>query len=717
GVIKHLYGVISERGQKGTWPDFVRNNLLPRLFGFEILMAPYTVAHLKVGMLLDELGCRLQDDERLNIYLTNTLEQATKVSNLLAVGFATVLVEEGRAAGEIKDKKPIMVIIGNPPYSGHSMNPSRVKINGRFEKTWIGGLMEDYKQVDGKPLGERNPKWLQDDYVKFLRFAQWRVERTGCGIVSMITNHSYLDNPTFRGMRQNLMKTFDEIHVLDLHGNVKKRETAPDGLGDENVFNIQQGVAICTLVDTARKTKKPPVAHADLWGAQQSKYDWLNSHQLANTGWTNLKLKTPSYWFVPRNMKLEAEYEAGWKITEAMPVNSVGIVTARDSLTTQFSTSDVWEVLRKFSAMHPEQARRHFRLGPDAQDWKVEAAQQDVNNGGPHRELVLPILYRPFDTRYTYYTGRSRGFICRPRAEVMRNMLAGPNLSMNIGRAGQVVHQLAWDILLCTDHMTDLNLFRRGGNCLFPLYAYADSATRVGTESDDNSKPSDRRPNFSPEFIDVISRSLKMTFLPDGQDDLKETFGPEDVFAYIYGIFHSPTYRARYSEFLKIDFPRVPLTSNADLFRALCEKGRELIDLHLMRDERLSSASFWETRYPIPGKHDVTAIEYVPAGEAAPGEELPQKSGRVYINKRQLKKGVESQFFDGVSPDVWMFQIGGYQVLSHWLKERKKHKRALTPDDIEHFQKVVAVLRETIRLMQEIDAVIDAHGGWPIAQS
>ncbi len=248
GVIKHLHNVIVERGQKGTWPDFVRNNLLPRLFGFEILMAPYAVAHLKVGMLLEELGYEFAEHERLHIYLTNTLEKAAQVSNLLAIGFAKTLVEEGRTAGEIKEKKPIMVIIGNPPYSGHSMNPSRIKVNGKWQKTWIGELIEDYRKVDGKPLGERNPKWLQDDYVKFLRFAQWRIETTGYGIVSMITNHSYLDNPTFRGMRQNLTQAFDEIHVLDLHGDVRKKEVAPDGSKDENVFDIRQGVAISIMV-------------------------------------------------------------------------------------------------------------------------------------------------------------------------------------------------------------------------------------------------------------------------------------------------------------------------------------------------------------------------------------------------------------------------------------------------------------------------------------
>ncbi|MBN2208305.1 MAG: N-6 DNA methylase [Candidatus Coatesbacteria bacterium] len=716
GVIKHLYKVVTEKGQMGTWPDFVRNNLLPRLFGFEVLMAPYVIAHLKVGMLLEQLDYTVKEDERLHIYLTNTLEQAAEVSEQLAFGFAKTLADEAQAANQVKAENPIMVIIGNPPYSGHSINPSRVLVNGKWKKTWIGELIEDYRKVDGKPLGERNPKWLQDDYVKFLRFAQWRIAQTGYGIVSMITNHSYLDNPTFRGMRLNLTQAFDEIYVLDLHGNVKKKEVAPDGSEDGNVFEIQQGVAISILVDLPKgMMTSRAVSHGHIWGDQQEKYDWLNGHQVAGTDWTDLKPETPSYWFVPRDSTLQAEYEAGSKITDVMPVNSVGIVTARDSLTTQFSSSEIWDVLREFARLQPEEARRRFRLGPDAQDWTVGSAQRDVNDGGPHRELVLPMLYRPYDTRYTYYTGRSRGFICRPRAEVMGHMLAGPNIGLTIGRAGQVVHQREWDIVFCAGCLADLNLYRRGGNCLFPLYLCLKPEVDQGFEVDRPYDPAGRRSNLSQKFIEHFSGRLNMDFLPNGRGDLEGTFGPEDIFAYIYGVFHSPTYRNRYAEFLKIDFPRVPLTSNAGLFRALCAKGQELVGLHLMRDDRLNNPSFWGTSYPVAGAHDVTCVDYRGPGDSAPCEDQPLETGRVYVNMARPRKATHAEYFDGVGPDVWEFRIGGYQVLDHWLKERKRHKRALTEDDIYHFQKVVAVLRETIRLMQEIDEVIEAHGGWPDA--
>lgn len=235
-VIRLIYETQMALGQAGAWKSYVRDKLLPRLFGFELLMAPYAVAHLKLGLLLSKLGYTFGKHERLGVFLTNTLEQGVTAGETL--GLAGYLSEEGNAAAEIKSRKPIMVVTGNPPYSGHSANKG----------DWISNLVRDYYFVDGQPLGERNPKWLQDDYVKFIRFAQWRIQQTGQGIVAFITNHGYLDNPTFRGMRQHLMNTFDEIYVLDLHGNSKKKETAPDGSKDENVFDIQQGVAILLAV-------------------------------------------------------------------------------------------------------------------------------------------------------------------------------------------------------------------------------------------------------------------------------------------------------------------------------------------------------------------------------------------------------------------------------------------------------------------------------------
>ncbi|MFN5837006.1 MAG: Eco57I restriction-modification methylase domain-containing protein, partial [Pseudanabaena sp.] len=218
-----------------SWSDYVRDHLLPRVFGFELLMAPYAICHLKLGLFLEESGYRFDSSQRLGVYLTNTLDDAKRRSETL---FKEFIAEESNEAAGVKLDIPVMVVIGNPPYSGHSENKSE----------WVGALVKDYYFVDGLPLGEKNPKWLQDDYVKFIRFSQWRIDKTGTGILAFVTNHGYLDNPTFRGMRQSLAKSFNWIRILDLHGNSKKKETAVDGTKDENVFDIQQGVAVCIMI-------------------------------------------------------------------------------------------------------------------------------------------------------------------------------------------------------------------------------------------------------------------------------------------------------------------------------------------------------------------------------------------------------------------------------------------------------------------------------------
>ena len=321
--------------------------------------------------------------------------------------------------------------------------------------------------------GEKNPKWLQDDYVKFLRFAQWKIQQAGRGVVGMITNHGYLDNPTFRGMRQSLMQTFDAIFLLDLHGNSLKKETCPDGSPDQNVFDIRQGVAIAFFVKRGKKKKSDAVVyHAQLWGLREAKYAWLDEHSLDDTEWTELKPVSPPYLFVPRDNALEAIYQGFPSISDISPINCVGLFTARDKLTIGWSAEEVYKRVRSFAQMDPELAREAYGLGKDVRDWKVQFAQKDLLDSGLSRENIVPLLYRPFDVRHTYYTGRSRGFICMPRPDVMRHLRYGGNLAITVGRAGKVVGSGDWDISFCANQMTDLNLFRRGGNNVFPLYLY-----------------------------------------------------------------------------------------------------------------------------------------------------------------------------------------------------------------------------------------------------
>jgi predicted helicase len=669
GTATFLYMVINEirqsfAGQEGMWNNYVAGKLLKRIFGFELLMAPYAVAHLKLGLLLQQTGYQFQSDQRLGIYLTNTLDEAFKHAETF---FAQWISEEANAAAEIKKEKPIMVVLGNPPYSGHSANKGE----------WARQLVERYKTIDGKPLGEKNPKWLQDDYVKFLAFGQWRIERTGQGVLGFITNHSYLDNPTFRGMRQSLMSTFTDIYILNLHGNSKKKEVAPDGGKDENVFDIQQGVAIGIFAKEQGKTRPATVHYADLWGLREGKYKALTESDIASTDWGELKPSSPFYLFVPFQEDLLAEYEKGWKVTDIFPVNSVGIVTSRDHFVMDFDEAILKRRIADFiaTALIDDEVRECFKVA-DKDGWSIADTRQSIRQDKDYEKAFTRCLYRPFDIHHLFY---HKAVIERSRPEVMRHMLAGENLALCIGRAGQVVGPEIWDILFCSKSIQDFNLFYRGGNVNFPLYLYP-------AKGEMQFEGGHRRPNLNPEFIKAFSDKLGLTFIEDGKGDLEQTYGPEDIFNYAYAVFHSPTYRTRYAEFLKIDFPRLPLTSNRELFKALGEKGSELVSLHLMESPALNNLI---TKYPVAGTNEVEKVTY------------DGNNQRVYINK--------TQYFEGVPPEVWEFHIGGYQVCQKWLKDRKS--RTLTYDELTHYQKVIVALKETIRLMAEIDGLIPR---WPV---
>lgn len=700
-----------QQQQAGMWSAYVREHLLPRLFSFELLMAPYAVAHLKLGMQLagldlpaeerDNWVYDFQSEERLGIYLTNTLEEAAKRSQMLLAGF---LSDEANEAARVKKDYPVLVVLGNPPYSGHSANKGdwimnllrgRERLQGEGD-TYTFRLTHNYFEVDGQPLGERNPKWLNDDYVKFIRFAQWRIEQTGYGILAFITNHGYLDNPTFRGMRQSLMRTFDEMYVLNLHGNSKKKERAPGGGKDENVFDIQQGVAIGifvkrALTPEARATPKSPatVYQADLWGERAGKYHWLAEHDIASTEWTALSPQSPFYLFAPQNGDLRAEYEHGWKVTEIFPVNNIGVISARDKFVVDFTKQ---AIITKINGLRSESTSqelidqyelRDTREMPFVDSLKTLRAMKDV------AQHIQRILYRPFDMRSIFY---HKSLVRWPVTQLMQHMLAGPNLGLATARSIEIGR--GWEHVFCSRLLIQHHTVSiKEVNYLCPLYLYPDtSKSDLWGEEAPTNAPGGRRPNLAPAFIKDFEQRLGMTWVEDGKGDRQQTFGPEDVFSYIYAVFHAPAYRERYAEFLKIDFPRVPLTSSSDLFRALCTRGDELVQLHLLEGE-ISLI----TSYPERGGNLVENVHYT---DPMPGG----AQGRVYINN--------TQYFDDVPPEVWAFHVGGYQVCQKWLKDRKG--RDLGYEDLTHYQQIVAVLARTIKLMEQIDATIEEHGGWPL---
>ena len=708
-VIDHIREYYRSSGNAGMWSGYVKEHLFKRLFGFELLMAPYAMSHLKLGMQLaaqdlpaesrSDWSYEFDSNERLGVYLTNSLELTTERQTINYLGPLRVITEEANAAIEIKRDLPIMVVLGNPPYSGHSANASRKE----RKLTWIGRLIEDYKMVDGRRLGERNSKWLQDDYVKFIRFGQWRIGQSGAGILAFITNNAYLDNPTFRGMRQQLMDTFTNIYLLDLHGNAKKKERAPDGGPDQNVFDIQQGVSIALFVKQAGKSGPAVVHHADLWGAREDKYKALAASDVSHSEWTTIEPSSPNYMFKPWNRELEEEYQVWPRITEIMPVNSVGVVTARDKLTIRWSRAEMMDVVRDFVRLPTETARDRYSLGKDVRDWKVDFAQDDLIVSGIKPDLVAPILYRPFDTRFTYYTGKSRGFICMPRQEVMGHMLAGNNLGLSTTRSIEI--QGGFEHVFISKHITQHHTVSlKEVNYLYPLYIYpSEQEIAAGLY-----RPGDRVPNIAPDFTASLEQSLGLRFINDAEGNLQESFGPKDALHYIYAVFHSPTYRQRYDQFLRADFPRVPYIDDIELFRALVGLGRQLTQLHLMESPTLSQTGIG---FPVPGDYVVESgyPKYVPPGSSLPGHAAPLEEGRVYISKDNSRSDKRGQYFEGISPDVWEFRIGGYQPMDKWLKDRRG--RTLSFDDLNHYQRMGFALAETGRLMEEIDAAIEGAGG------
>ncbi|NLZ10874.1 MAG: N-6 DNA methylase [Alcaligenaceae bacterium] len=637
------------------WTSYIEQDLIPRLHGFELLMASYSMCHMKLDMILTELGYQPGSKApRLGVYLTNSLEEGERETQDLFM--AQWLTREAREASDIKRKNPIMCILGNPPYAGESSNKGG----------WIMELMEAYKKEPGgkQKLQERNPKWINDDYVKFIRMSEHLINTNGEGVLGFITNHGYLDNPTFRGMRWHLMHSFDTIYLLDLHGNSKKKEVAPDGTPDNNVFDIQQGVSILIAVKHKRPGGKgapaKPLAnvfHTDLWGKREQKYQALFNNTLASLPWQQIKPQAPQFAFVRRNSNLEETYQKGFAIHEFMPVNSVGIVTARDALTIDTDKHKLWQRVQDFARLETEAARFKYQLGKDVQDWQVAWAQKDVQ-GNLNMDKLAPIAYRPFDTRWTLYTGTSRGFHCRPRSDVMKHLLKD-NLAMAVSKqqkASDGFYHVIAHTGISESSLTSNKTAEIGYS--LPLYIHT---------TDPVTQKTDRHINFETKQYE---RLLKLAKHPDhGEPDELA------VFDYIYAVLHCPTYRGTYAEFLKYDFPRIPWPSNPDEFWRLREQGSQLRQLHLMLP-----AAIGDTPYPLLGEGDNRI------------DSLKLDSNKIWINK--------TQYFDQVPEGVWSFYIGGYQPAQKWLKDRKGQE--LNFSQIKHYQSILKILARTAHIMQNI---------------
>ena len=654
-----------DRKIDALWNEYVPKHLLTRLHGYELLMAPYAIAHLKIGLKLYETGYRFGSNERARVYLTNALEPEQDFAGRFEFAIPA-LAHEAAAVSQIKRDRRFTVVIGNPPYAGISSNMSETAQR----------MVDAYRVVDGAALSERK-LWLQDDYVKFIRRAQTIIDTSNVGTLGYITNHGYLDNPTFRGMRQSLMATFRRLRVLDLHGNANKREQSPDGCDDKNVFDIRQGVAICI---GTRGGGAPTIEHANVWGPRQAKYDWFSKQSVVTTTFEEISPHSPFYFFKPQNTDRHEEYDAGFKLTDAMPIFGLGFQSSRDHLVVGFNKQELEERIAHFIAPQRSDAEVRDELFPgkvvaeyaagDTRQWSLSQARRALRGDPNWRKLIRPCLYRPFDIRVILYDKR---MVDWPRPEVLGHMLH-PNQCLLANR--QSKEDFA---ALCANAIPERKIAAvYDASSSFPLYLHP--------EGDGLKLSTGRQPNFSSAFLKALAASLG---LPQSKPHgVPAGLAPEDIFHYVYALFHSPGYRYRYAEFLKVDFPRLPLTGSLGLFRALARLGGELAAFHLFESPKLAK--------PVS--------EFL-GGRNSRIEKISWSRNTVWIDKAQTTG------FMGVPEDVWNFHIGGYQVCNKWLKDRKG--RTLSKGDIVHYQKIIVALVETIRLMKEIDGVIENHGGWP----
>ncbi len=658
-VLDHIRASVTDTYGTGEWTQYINAQLVKRLFGFELLVAPYTIAHLKLSLFLQSQGWRA--DERLRIYLTNTLEQPQEMQESLP--FAEFITDETNAALSVKRDEPILVILGNPPYPQDSSNPSR---EGR-KLTFIGRLIEDYKQVDGEPLGDRNTKVLQSDYVKFIRWAQWRIDKNGEGVVGYIVNNSFLDGPTFRGMRQSLLNSFNTIYLLNLHGSNRVTEVVPEAENDENVFDILQGISILLCVKEPDNSASAQVYYADMWGSREEKYSMLLRTDVQSTEWCELQPTSPYYLLFPQSTELRAEYDKGWSITDIFQIDSAGIVTGRDKFTLHWTIEKLCETVADFISLSEAEAREKYQLPKDSQDWKIHRAQTDLCNHPNVDEHIEPIHYRPFDTRWTYYTGQSSGFHGRPRPEIMRHMRK-ENLALCVHRG---IKSPIWQHALVANQISEKSYVSNRGEPtahVFPLYLYP-NAEELGVSTE-------RSLNFKPAFLTAISEALELP--QTAPFNLPKGVSPEDILAYIYAVLYSPIYRERYYEFLKYDFPRIPMPQDIHQFRTLATLGQCLIDWHLLKDVQIP------TRHRFDGEGDGIV------------EKVRYEDNKIWINP--------TQHFTDVPPDVWEYEIGAYQVCEKWLRDRRGE--GLGRAELQHYRAILVAVAETLSVMTEIDSVL-----------
>ncbi|HEF3511796.1 TPA: DNA methyltransferase [Campylobacter jejuni] len=670
--------------------------LIDKFCGFEFLIAPYTIAHLKISQSFkEEFNSPLNDDESLKIALTNTLyfKSISKEQNDQNTLFTLIdLTKEFKKTQKIKEEQ-ILIITGNPPYSGASSNkglyedeikisyglePSKANLSKEQKKYINLYFQEKTKQNTNtfkaiyekhKLENEKNPKWLLDDYVKFIRFAQSKIDSQESGIFAFISNNSFLDNPTFRGMRYSLMQSFDKIYILNLHGDTRKKEKAPDGSKDDNVFDIMQGVSINIFIKQNSKAKNTNIYYHDLYGKRKDKYEFLYENDLNSIKWTLVKNNEPFYLFLPQNNDLLEEYNKGISVKDMFMLSSTGICTQRDSVTIQKTKQDIVNLVNDFCKLDEVTLKEKYNIEKDGRDWQLSKAINSLKNT---KGAFKQVAYRPFDPCWTYYNGESRAFMAYPRDEVMEHFLENENIGLICNRT---VSLQTFNHNFITQYIADLHILETGNASayIFPLYLYPTTRSKKFLKKEN--------PNFNEENFTSKIENFKENFRAFIDELYKEKFSPEDILGYIYAVLFHKIYREKYLDFLKIDFPKIPFTKDKNTFKNLSKLGLKLVNLHLLKNDELDFNVGEALFKDIKNKNfKIQKIKY------------NKDTKELFIN--------ESLYFNKVSPEIYEFKIGGYAVLDKYLKSHKEEDI-----DHKHFTLIVQTLDETLKIQDEISKI------------
>jgi len=647
---------------QGAWSGYVDEDLIPRLSGFELLMASYSMAHLKLDLLLRETGYESKADKRFNIYLTNSLEEHHPDTGTL---FASWLSREANEANHIKRDSPVMVVMGNPPYSISSANRG----------DWIQALLDDYKEG----LSERKIN-IDDDYIKFIRYAHFMISKNGEGIVAYISNNSFLDGVTQRRMREKLLLDFDKVFILDLHGDVKKRVKLASGESDENVFDIMQGVSINIFVKNGSKKRRKyaDLYHAELYGRRREKYNYLTANTMQSVEWSTIAVEEPYFFFSEGTGCDSEEYGSGFALNDVFVNYNSGIQTKNDSLTIQYNRAEMEAVVGDFRHLSAEELNAKYSIKEGA--WKTQNAIDDVRENEP---VVARIQYRPFDYRFTAITPKSNGFLGRPRYKTTKHFLAGENVGLICNRQSIGEGFTHIGVSACVTAHGTFYLGNRGQDYLLPLYTYEES----GAQQSFLAAPP-RAPNLKEEIVDRIAKDTGLTFVTEKQSG-NRAFAPIDLLDYIYAVLYSPVYRETYADLLKIDFPRVPYPKCAATFWQLVELGSELRQSHLLNVDAIPDDL---ALYPVDGDNMVSRRIIKGDWDL---DDAENERGRVWIN--------DSQYFSSIPLAVWEMHFGGYQPAQKWLKDRLGLK--LSYDDVSHYRRIISALDATRCIMAKIDRV------------